>query len=169
MNKITRIAAILLIVLVNIGCDQISKSVVRENLEYHESVPLVGDNVVLTKVENSGAFLSLGDSLDPAMKNVLLLAPPVLALLFGLRWLFSQSGHLDKATLIAGCCIIGGGIGNIFDRAVYGSVTDFLYIEWGIFKTGIFNFANVSITFGVVFVVLREVVRNWKTRGQANC
>lgn len=147
----------LAIVFANIGCDQISKSVVRGNLEYHERIQLFGDNVVLTKVENTGAFLSLGDSLDPAMKNLLLLALPVLSLMFGLGWLFFQSNKLDKAALIAWCSIIGGGIGNIFDRAAHGSVTDFLYIHWGVFRTGIFNFADVSITAGVVFIVLQQL------------
>ena len=153
MNKITRIAIILLIVFINIGCDQISKSVVRENLEYHESVQLVGNNVILTKVENSGAFLSLGDSLDPTMKNLLLLALPVVTLLFGLWWLFSQSSNVNKWVLVAWCGIIGGGIGNIFDRLMYGSVTDFMFIQYGVFRTGIFNFADVSITAGVIFIV----------------
>lgn len=162
MNKITRIAAILLIVFVNIGCDQISKSVVRENLEYHESVQLVGDNVILMKVENSGAFLSLGDSLNPAMKNLLLLALPVLTILLGLWWLFFQSSHVNKSMLIALCSIMGGGIGNIFDRLVHGSVTDFMFIQYGIFRTGIFNFADVSITVGVIFIVGWQVFRGRK-------
>ena len=162
MNKITRIAAILLIVVINIGCDQISKSVVRENIEYHESIQLVSDNVILTKVENSGAFLSIGESLDPMMKNLLLLALPVLSILFGLGWVFSQSGNLDKSVLIAWCSIMGGGIGNIFDRLMYGSVTDFLFVQCGVFRTGIFNFADVSITAGVVFIVGWQVFKNKK-------
>jgi len=162
MNKITRIAVILLIVFINIGCDQISKSVVRENVEYHESIQLVSDNVILTKVENSGAFLSLGESLDPVMKNLLLLALPVLSILFGLWWVFSQSGNLDKGVLVAWCSIMGGGIGNIFDRLMYGSVTDFLYIHWGIFRTGIFNFADVSITAGIIFIIGQQLFKNSK-------
>ena len=48
------------------------------------------------------------------------------------------------------CSVAGGGIGNIFDRVMYGSVTDFLYVRVGIFQTGIFNFADVSITAGVL-------------------
>lgn len=163
MKKITRIAIILLIVFINIGCDQISKSVVRESLEYHESIPLLNDNVILTKVENSGAFLSLGDSLDPMMKNLLLLALPVLTILLGLWWLFFQSSHINKSMLVAWCSIMGGGIGNIFDRLMYGSVTDFLFVQYGIFRTGIFNFADVSITVGVVFVVGWQVFKNRKT------
>ena len=51
--------------------------------------------------------------------------------------------------------IIGGGIGNIFDRIVYGSVTDFLYLNFGgIMKTGIFNIADLSVTTGMILILI---------------
>ena len=49
--------------------------------------------------------------------------------------------------------IIGGGIGNIYDRIVHGSVTDFLHIDLGLFRTGIFNMADVSIMVGMGIVL----------------
>ena len=51
--------------------------------------------------------------------------------------------------------IIGGGIGNIYDRFVYGSVTDFFHIDFVIFQTGIFNMADVSVMVGM-FILLGE-------------
>lgn len=162
IDTLLRYAAIILVISVNIGCDQVSKCVIRNNLEYHEHIRLVDDHVILTKVENSGAFLSLGDSLDPAMKNLLLLALPVLTILFGLWWLFQYSNSVSKIALIAWCSIMGGGIGNIFDRLMYGSVTDFLFIQFGFFRTGIFNAADVSITIGILVVVGQQLFRNQK-------
>ena len=53
--------------------------------------------------------------------------------------------------LIGLCFVIGGGVGNLFDRMVYGSVTDFLYLKFGVFQTGIFNMADVSIMTGMLF------------------
>lgn len=159
INSLFRYSTILLIVAVNIGCDQISKSVVRKNVEYHESIQVVGDNVVLTKVENSGAFLSLGDSLAPWAKDLLLTALPSLTLLLLLFWLFANNP--GNWALFGMCCIVGGGIGNIFDRIVYGSVTDFMFIQYGIFRTGIFNAADVSIMLGTFLVVVQQV---WKNR-----
>jgi len=38
--------------------------------------------------------------------------------------------------------LIGGGIGNVYDCILFGSVTDFLHLDFGIFRTGIFNFAR---------------------------
>jgi signal peptidase II len=50
---------------------------------------------------------------------------------------------------------IGGGIGNIYDRLVHGSVTDFMHINFGLFQTGIFNMADVSIMVGM-FIFLAQ-------------
>ena len=52
--------------------------------------------------------------------------------------------------LYLGCCIVGGGVANVFDRIVYGSVTDFMHIDFGgSLRTGIFNIADVSVMVGL--------------------
>ena len=61
---------------------------------------------------------------------------------------------LDKTSIIGFSLIIGGGIGNIFDRIVYGSVTDFLYLNFEFFKTGIFNIADLSVTIGMILIFI---------------
>ena len=49
---------------------------------------------------------------------------------------------------------------NIFDRIVFGSVTDFLYINLGgIFKTGIFNIADLSVTTGMILILISSFKR----------
>lgn len=162
-RALLRYAAIILVISVNIGCDQVSKYAVRDRLGYHEQIRLVSDNVVLMKVENTGAFLSLGDSLSPLAKSILLSALPSAALLLLVFWLFGQNS--GKWAIFGLCCIAGGGIGNIYDRIVYGSVTDFLYIHYGVFPTGVFNCADMSITFGTCLIVLQQV---WRSRKVGN-
>ncbi|CAD5293424.1 Lipoprotein signal peptidase (fragment) [Imperialibacter sp. EC-SDR9] len=56
-------------------------------------------------------------------------------------------------TVLGICFMVGGGVGNIYDRLIYGSVTDFLHIDFVLFQTGIFNMADVSIMTGM-FVIL---------------
>ena len=55
------------------------------------------------------------------------------------------------------CFLIGGGIGNIIDRLLYGSVTDFLHIDFGLFRTGIFNLADVSIMIGIGILIINSI------------
>lgn len=58
-------------------------------------------------------------------------------------------------SIIGLCCIAGGGIANLYDRFLYGSVTDFLYIDLGgVFKTGIFNSADLSVTTGMILLLM---------------
>lgn len=148
-----RAIIIVVVIMLNIGCDQVSKHIVREKINYNQDISLLYNHFTLTKVENTGAFLSLGDSISPGLKFVLLTLIPVLVLLFATGYLIVKK-NLPKIPLIAACFIVGGGIGNIYDRLLYHSVTDFMHLRFGFLQTGIFNMADVSVSFGVVILFL---------------
>jgi len=151
MHRYKRLG-VLAIVLLNIGCDQISKEVVRRNVTPSDYIQLVNDHLVLTNVENTGAMLGIGRDLNPILKLIFLQAIPIMMLLI-LLYSVLQKSDMNKWATVAFAFIIGGGIGNLIDRMAYGSVTDFFLIKVGVFRTGIFNMADVSVTFGVVFIL----------------
>ncbi len=142
----------------SIGCDQISKNYVRSTISLNEQFRFFGDHVMFTRVENSGAFLSLGDDLALPVKFFVLVLVPFLALLVGMYFLFVRSS-LSRSTRIALSFVVGGGFGNIYDRYIYGSVTDFMHVDLGLVRTGIFNLADVSIMTGVVIIVASYILR----------
>ncbi len=149
---------ILLLILLNIGCDQVSKCLVRENIGYYEQVELISNGLILTKVENTGGFLGFGSAIHPLLKKILFLAFPALVLVLLMGFIMVKTR--DNILFVTGLSfIIGGGIGNIFDRIVYGSVTDFLHIDIGIFKTGVFNLADVSIMFGTACILFYNLTK----------
>lgn len=157
---ISRSIKIVLIIIVNIAADQISKVLVRKNFDLYEKLALLGDikgegaKFLMYYVENEGAFLGMGSDLNPAIKIIFLLILPVLVLAYVTYYIF-KTKSLDKWSVFAFSCIIGGGIANVFDRIVFGQVTDFFYISLGgIFKTGIFNIADISVTTGLIILVL---------------
>jgi signal peptidase II len=156
-KSIIRIVLILLIITVNIGCDQFSKKIVKRSVLPYETIHVLNDHLTVTRVENSGAFLSAGDSMSKASKQIFLTLIPVIAMVLGLVYLFLKpvSGNM----LVGLCFVIGGGVGNLFDRILYGSVTDFLYLKFGIFQTGIFNMADVSIMAGMSVILLQFLVK----------
>ena len=149
---VTRTILILLIIILNVGCDQVSKKIVRHTVSADESIEVIGNHFTVMRVENTGAFLSVGDSLPRAAKNVLLSLLPLIALIIGFGYILTRTS-ITAVPLAGFCFIMGGGIGNIFDRMFYGSVTDFLHIEAGVFHTGIFNMADVSIVTGTLIVL----------------
>jgi signal peptidase II len=158
MKNILRRAFILLIVLANAGCDQFAKNVARKNLDYYETVDVIGKHFVLTKIENSGAFLSTGDELSGTIKFIFLTLLPLLALLYGIYFLLTNN-NLPKLLVVGICFVIGGGLGNLYDRLLYGSVTDFLHIDFYILKTGIFNLADVSIMAGMMMILINLYIK----------
>ena len=56
--------------------------------------------------------------------------------------------------------ILGGSLGNLFDRLIYRAVPDFIDFHIGNFHWFIFNFADVFITLGVFFMILSEFIGN---------
>lgn len=151
--KLSRSAFIIVLIIVNIALDQISKIIVRTFVVAKSQTQIIGDYFTLHNVENEGAFLGLGSDLNPTVKIIVLLILPAIVLGFVTRYLFREK-NMDRLSLIGFSCIIGGGIANVFDRIVYGSVTDFFHIDLGgVFRTGIFNVADLSVTFGMILIL----------------
>ena len=142
---------IIVLVLLNIGCDQISKKVVRNNVESRDYIELIDDHFILTNVENTGAMLGFGAGFPPSVKIVLLQIVPIMVLMLLLYRVLTKK-TIGTWLVIAFAFVIGGGIGNLIDRVAYGSVTDFFQIRLGIFKTGIFNMADVAVTSGILLI-----------------
>lgn len=170
IKRIVRTLIIILIVGSNIGCDQISKKVVRERMDYDEQISLMSSYLTLTKVENTGAFLSVGQSLPRLVKIIVLNILPLIVMGLIFMYVITKRG-LSNASIIGICFVVGGGIGNIYDRLLYGSVTDFLHIDFVLFQTGIFNMADVSIMVGIFIVLVDSYYIKWtrlnvKTVGQ---
>ena len=148
------------IVFLSIALDQISKIWVRNNFDSYIENSIIGDIFTLIKVENTGAFLGMGSELSETLRILLLIVLPIIVLISITIYTYIDK-TLDKISIIGFSLIIGGGIGNIFDRIVYGSVTDFLYLDFGgIFKTGIFNIADLSVTTGMILILIYSFKKN---------
>ena len=89
------------------------------------------------------------------IKILLLTILPLIVLGLAFIYLLTKK-NLSNLTIIGICFIVGGGVGNIYDRVIYGSVTDFLHIDFVIFQTGIFNMADVSIMTGTLLVLFES-------------
>jgi signal peptidase II len=152
-KDLLRIVLILILLSINVGCDQVSKTIVRHKLQYYEPVAFFHNHFTLIKVENTGAFLSVGNNLMGPLRFVLLNLLPLLAVAAGLVFVMTRK-DLDHTTLFSVILIVGGGFGNIYDRIRYGSVTDFMHIKFGAIQTGIFNVADVSIMIGMFILLI---------------
>ncbi|MBU2922783.1 signal peptidase II [Winogradskyella psychrotolerans] len=155
---------IVLLIAFNIAIDQISKVIVRTTMIKggKGQINVIQDYFQLIWVENKGAFLGMGSDMNPTLRLIFLLVLPTLVLAYVIYYIL-KTKELDRLSLIAFCCIAGGGIANVFDRIVFGEVTDFFFIDLGgVFKTGIFNVADMSVTIGMVMLLFSGVFNNKK-------
>lgn len=160
INHIRRVLLISFLVLLNFSCDQISKNIVRNKTKSNEIIHVLKDILILKKVENTGAALGLGGNLPSTLKTIYFKILPVVFLLFLFRMILIET-EFSKLLVVGLGFAIGGGAGNLYDRIVYGSVTDFIILEAGILKAVIFNIADVSIIVGIVLVFI-EISLNKK-------
>lgn len=144
-------SVLLLLLFSTIGCDQVSKSVVRSSLNFG-SRKLIGSHFQLVHAENPGAFLSLGAGLGEALRFWILVVGVGIFLALAL-WVLLQN-RLNRWTAISLTLIIAGGLGNLIDRVYKGTVTDFMVIQFGSLHTGIFNLADAAIMLGMAVMFL---------------
>lgn len=157
-KRLIRTLLILLILGFNIGCDQVSKSMVRNRVGPFEKIGFLYNHITLQHVENTGAFLSMGDSLSGVLRMLLLNILPLIAVVAGLIYILIKP-DIKWAPLLGIIMIIGGGFDNIYDRIAHGSVTDFFHINFVIFQTGIFNVADMSIMAGMFIILIYSWLR----------
>src|SRR5690606_6744992 len=145
---------ILVVIVVTIAVDQISKFLIDRFMKLGEVIMIFDSYFMLNYVKNEGAFLGMGSDLNPTLKVLLLHILPLVVLAFVLRHILVDKS-IDKLSLFAFSSIIGGGIANVFDRIAHGAVIDFFNI-WinDYFHTGIFNMADLSVTTGLIILVM---------------
>lgn len=152
VKRLLRNLFIMLMLTANISCDQISKNIVRQKIEDNTKINVISNYLVITKVENTGAFLGLGDTIPRPVYKLLMIILPLIVIGYAFFYLI-KGNNLSIPLIIGISFIIGGGLGNIYDRIVNGSVTDFLYFDFVLFHTGIVNMADISVTIGFFMII----------------
>ncbi len=152
-----------LIISFNIVIDQVSKFWIRATVPKHSKSDILGNYFTLHNVENKGAFLGMGSELASEWRILFLLILPSAVMLYVLYYIFNNKA-LDRTSIIGFSCIVGGGLANLYDRFMYGQVTDFFHIDLGAgIKTGIFNIADMSVMFGLGLLILGNFRKKEKT------
>ena len=133
--------------------DFISKIIALNHLE------LLQKNDFLTLIDflivfNSVIAFSFLD-FNNFLSRYLLLIIIFFVTLYFLKIFFDESNSLKKKSLIL---IIGGALGNLFDRIPDGVVTDFLHLKLFDYSFFVFNFADAYITIGAIIFIISELI-----------
>jgi len=135
-----------------IVADQITKSLIRANLTLLESftpIPALADFFTLINTTNTGAAFGM----FKAGGNIFTIV--AIIVVGAIIYYYPRLPDGQIGIRVALGLQLGGAIGNLIDRLLYGPVTDFIFFHWyDRLNAPIFNLADLSITCGVIILAL---------------
>lgn len=131
--------------------DQISKLLVVNLLTKTDSITIIKNFFYLTYINNDGAAFSI-----LVGKRILLILIAVLVIVMLIRYI-KKNNIQNKLELVSISLIIGGSLGNLMDRVIRGYVIDFLDFKIFNYNFPIFNLADTFIVIGVFLLLLKEI------------
>lgn len=131
--------------------DRLTKMAVQSKMGFEETIPVIKGFFDLTYIRNTGAAFGIMAFARDGFRVPFLLASTAVAI--GLLVYFVKKTREDERLLLfALALVLGGALGNLADRLVYGFVIDFLYFHIGEHYWPAFNVADSGITVGVLLL-----------------
>ena len=145
---------LLLVSVIIIALDRITKLLVVKHLSLGATHTVIPGVFRISHVLNTGAaFSAFADSASPlAVRNGLILFSIIAVLIVG--WMLFRVRHEISLTSFALALILGGAIGNLYDRAVYHFVIDFLEVTIIRYHWPDFNVADSAIVVGACLLMI---------------
>jgi signal peptidase II len=137
--------------------DRITKSAIEANFSAFDVHPVIPGFFDIVHSQNRGVAFGLMNDSTSAWRTVVLIVFSAAALLLvaGLLW---RASRLDRWTVAGLALVLGGAAGNLFDRVLWGRVTDFLEFYIGDLHWPTFNVADSCIVIGSGLLLL-ELLR----------
>ena len=140
--------------------DRISKIyVINLNKNFSGSEIFSSKFLNIYLIWNEGIAFGLFSSNENNIYNILTLF--IILVIIIIFYMITQSRGLQKYSLLM---ILGGALGNVFDRILYKSVPDFIDFHINEFHWFIFNVADIFITIGVICMILTELIASNKKK-----
>jgi signal peptidase II len=137
-----------------IVCDRLTKLYVARHIAlFFGDVTVIPNFFSITHVENTGAAFSLFADWSPTIRVPLLVGFSTLAMVI-VSYLLWKSATRFTWTGLALALILGGAIGNLYDRIVFGRVIDFFHVYIGSHSWPDFNLADSAIVVGATLICI---------------
>jgi len=134
-----------IIIVFVVALDQLTKYLIKANLDLNSTIPLLDGIFHITYIQNSGAAFSMFQN-----KTGFLIAMQLIVITIVLVYLIKRQKKEHWCLLVSLSLIAAGGIGNLIDRAMNGYVVDFLDFRFW----PIFNVADIAVCVGCGLLVL---------------
>lgn len=127
--------------------DQASKIIVRNTMDLHQSIPILGNVLRFTYIENRGLAFGIHVSNSLPFTILSIIASVIIVIYLTTHW---QESMRVKCSL---ALILGGAFGNLIDRIARSEVTDFIDMGIGDLRWPVYNIADSVVVIGMAFLI----------------
>jgi len=153
MTKTSARVSYLVIALAVVVLDRWTKQMVAQRIRLYSHVQVIPGFFQLTHTENTGAAFSLFANSNAPWRTAMLIAFSGIALVV-VSVLLWKNDHAHVATGVGLSLIMGGAVGNLWDRLARGRVVDFLLFYYKQYQWPVFNLADSAIVVGAGLLVV---------------
>jgi signal peptidase II len=138
--------------------DQLTKALIIKNILDNQFIK-VNSYLYLVHFKNEGAAFSFLSDAGGWQRYFL----SIVAVIASVFIIFMIKKHRDELyTALGLSLILGGAIGNLYNRISLGHVTDFLYFHFNDYYWPAFNVADTAISIGVVIIIYETIIKKNK-------
>lgn len=137
--------------------DQLSKSIISTYFKLNQSIEVIKDFFYLRYINNTGASWGILSN-----SRILLIVLSLIAIIILIRYIYSFKE--TNLNYIGFGFLLGGILGNLSDRLLYGYVKDFLDFIIFNYDFPVFNIADIFIVFGVIILII-SIIRGEDKNG----
>ena len=136
--------------------DQISKWMVKSWMIIHDSIPLIGSTIQLTYIENPGMAFGIRFFESHPFWGRWFFSVVSIVASIGLVWYIYQARKETILYRTSLGLILGGAVGNLIDRVLFGRVVDFMDVDipdvFGMHRWPVFNVADSAVVVGMIIM-----------------
>lgn len=148
----------LVLVIAILALDRWTKLLIQSRFDLDDSVSVIDGFFNITYVRNTGVAFGIFSSISSPAKSILLSAFASLAAVLVIGYSL-RTPLRNRLLHVALALILGGALGNLYDRLAYGYVVDFLEFYVRSYHWPSFNIADSAISIGVILLAI-EITRN---------
>ena len=134
--------------------DQIVKIIVNNCMTLYDEIKLIPNFFSIYYVKNTGAAFSILGN-----QTLLLIVVSCLCLII-IKEYIKKEKNITNLSMISLGLIVGGTLGNLFDRIMYHAVIDYLAFDIFKYSFPVFNLADIAITTGTFLLVVGYIIEN---------
>ena len=130
--------------------DLLVKILITTNMHLYDKVNIIPNFFSIMYVRNTGAAFSVLEN-----NRILFIIVAIIAVLLIFKYIVNV--EMTKFNILCYSMLLGGIIGNLFDRIVYGYVIDYLSFNIFNFNYPVFNLADSFIVISIILLILKEI------------